>query len=189
MREAQDSASEPIAYTRVTKGGLPKLEPGTVDHIMKPPRPHRGVCTTQHLPAARSPQWHSARPRAAGTTTAKRRRAPPRADGHHRPPPRADGHRHAATPAAASGPPRRTPTSWASSQPAVPHRRADRGHQPAPPERRQPRAHDTKDKRHRMPPPESANHHTGHHPPTTKQEPPARQPKDTSRLHQVHIRQ
>ena len=27
MREARDSASEPIACTRVTKGGLPKLEP------------------------------------------------------------------------------------------------------------------------------------------------------------------
>ena len=93
MREAQDSASEPIAYTRVTKGDLAKLEPGTVDHIMKPPRPHRGVCTAQHLPAARSPQWHSARPRAAGTPPpndgARRRARTAAATPRHRPQPAA----------------------------------------------------------------------------------------------------
>ena len=71
MREAQDSASEDIPSTRIARGGLPKLKPGTVDHTMKPPQPHRRVGTAQHRQTSRPLQWHTA----PGDQKANRRRA------------------------------------------------------------------------------------------------------------------
>ena len=174
MREAQDSASEPIAYSRVTKGGLPNLKPGTVDHIMKPPRPHRGVGTTQHRPAARPPQWHRARAREAGTTAAMRQHNHRRArtataTPRHRPQPaaRRAGRRPAEPVLSLPRPPPGGPRTTASTT-----------------ERRRPHTHDTKHKRRRMPAPGSANHPNRVPPTHNKAGTPT-----PSRLHQVQIRQ
>ena len=174
MREAQDSASEPIAYSRVTKGGLPKLKPGTVDHIMKPPRPHRGVGTTQHRPAAR-PRNDIARGRARpaqpppldGITSAARGRPPPHRDTGRSQPPAAPDADQLSQFSACRAPPPGGPRTTASTT-----------------ERRRPHTHDTKHKRRRMPPPGSANH--PNRVPSTHNKAGTPTP---SRLHQVQIRQ
>ena len=169
MREAQDSASEPIAYSRVTKGGLPKLKPGTVNHIMKPPRPHRGVGTTQHRPAAR-PRNDIARGRARpaqpppldGITSAARGRPPPHRDtGRSQPPAAPDADQLSQFSACRA------------------HRQADRGPQPAPQSDggRTLTTPSTSDAEcHHQGPPTTQ---TGYRPPTTKQEP--QHPADCTR--------